>query len=40
MDIFVTGGTGYLGRAMIGVSLNRGHAVRALTGRRRWIDFS
>jgi nucleoside-diphosphate-sugar epimerase len=31
MDVFVTGGTGYLGRAMIGVLLNRGHAVRALT---------
>lgn len=31
MDVFVTGGTGYVGRAMIGVLLNRGHAVRALT---------
>jgi uncharacterized protein YbjT (DUF2867 family) len=31
MDIFVTGGTGYLGRATISVLLNRRHAVRALT---------
>ena len=31
MDVFVTGGTGYLGRAMIGALLNRAHAVRALT---------
>lgn len=31
MDVFVTGGTGYLGRAMIGALLQRGHAVRALT---------
>ena len=31
MDVFVTGGTGYLGRAMIGALLNRRHAVRALT---------
>ena len=30
MDVFVTGGTGYVGRAMIGRLLNRGHAVRAL----------
>ena len=31
MDVFVTGGTGYLGRAMIGALLNRRHGVRALT---------
>jgi uncharacterized protein YbjT (DUF2867 family) len=31
MDIFVTGGTGYVGREMIGTLLRRGHAVRALT---------
>ena len=31
MDVFVTGGTGYLGRAMIGALLNRRHSVRALT---------
>ncbi len=31
MDVFVTGGTGYLGRETIGVLLQRGHAVRALT---------
>ncbi len=31
MDVFVTGGTGYLGRAMIGVLLNRRHTVRTLT---------
>jgi nucleoside-diphosphate-sugar epimerase len=31
MDVFVTGGTGYLGRAVIDVMLHRGHAVRALT---------
>jgi nucleoside-diphosphate-sugar epimerase len=31
MDVFVAGGTGYLGRAMIGALLNRRHAVRALT---------
>jgi len=31
MDVFVTGGTGYLGRAMIGALLNRQHSVRALT---------
>ena len=30
MDVFVTGGTGYLGRAMIDALLHRGHAVRAL----------
>jgi uncharacterized protein YbjT (DUF2867 family) len=30
MDVFVTGGTGYLGRAMIGRLLSRGHEVRAL----------
>src|ERR1700690_4140546 len=30
MDVFVTGGTGYLGRAMIGALLNRRHAVRVL----------
>jgi len=31
VDVFVTGGTGYLGRETIGVLLQRGHAVRALT---------
>ena len=31
MDVFVTGGTGYLGRATIGALLNRRHAVRVLT---------
>lgn len=31
MDVFVTGGTGYLGRAMIAALLKRGHTVRALT---------
>jgi uncharacterized protein YbjT (DUF2867 family) len=31
MDVFVTGGTGYLGRATIGALLNRRHSVRALT---------
>ena len=31
MDLFVTGGTGYLGRATIGALLNRRHAVRVLT---------
>jgi len=30
MDVFVTGGTGYLGRAVIDALLHRGHAVRAL----------
>jgi nucleoside-diphosphate-sugar epimerase len=30
MDVFVTGGTGYLGRAMIAALLNRRHAVRVL----------
>ncbi|MGQ0649876.1 MAG: SDR family oxidoreductase [Gemmatimonadaceae bacterium] len=29
-DVFVTGGTGYIGRAAIAVLLERGHAVRAL----------
>lgn len=31
MDVFVTGGTGYLGRETIGILLQRGHTVRALT---------
>jgi uncharacterized protein YbjT (DUF2867 family) len=31
MDVFVSGGTGYLGRAMIGALLHRRHSVRALT---------
>jgi uncharacterized protein YbjT (DUF2867 family) len=31
MDVFVSGGTGYIGRAMIFRLLSRGHAVRALT---------
>ena len=31
MDVFVTGGTGYLGRAMTGALLIRRHSVRALT---------
>jgi uncharacterized protein YbjT (DUF2867 family) len=31
MDVFVSGGTGYLGRATIGLLLDRGHDVRALT---------
>jgi uncharacterized protein YbjT (DUF2867 family) len=30
MDVFVTGGTGYVGRAMIRALLDRQHAVRAL----------
>jgi uncharacterized protein YbjT (DUF2867 family) len=30
-QVFVTGGTGYLGRPLIGELLSRGHAVRALT---------
>ena len=30
MDVFVTGGTGYVGREMIGALLRHGHAVRAL----------
>jgi uncharacterized protein YbjT (DUF2867 family) len=30
MEVFVTGGTGYLGRAMIDALLRRGHVVRAL----------
>jgi uncharacterized protein YbjT (DUF2867 family) len=30
MEVFVTGGTGYLGRAMIDSLLQRGHVVRAL----------
>jgi uncharacterized protein YbjT (DUF2867 family) len=30
-DIFVTGGTGYLGRPLIEALLSRGHTVRALT---------
>jgi uncharacterized protein YbjT (DUF2867 family) len=30
-DIFVTGGTGYLGRPLIETLLSRGHTVRALT---------
>ena len=30
MDVFVTGGTGYIGRAMIVALLKRGHTVRAL----------
>ena len=31
MDVFVTGGTGYIGRALIPPLLARGHRVRALT---------
>jgi uncharacterized protein YbjT (DUF2867 family) len=31
MDVFVTGGTGYVGRAMIAALLKRGHIVLALT---------
>ena len=31
MDVFVSGGTGHLGRAMIGALLHRRHDVRALT---------
>jgi len=30
MDVFVTGGTGYIGRALIPVLLRRGHRVRVL----------
>ena len=30
-DVFVTGGTGYLGRPLIEALLARGHTVRALT---------
>ena len=32
-DVFVTGGTGYIGRALIPALLERGHAVRALVRR-------
>src|SRR5262245_49519568 len=31
MKVFVTGGTGYLGRPLIGRMLERGHSVRALS---------
>ena len=30
-EVFVTGGTGYIGRALIPALLQRGHLVRALT---------
>src|SRR5688500_13099330 len=30
-EVFVTGGTGYLGRALIDALIRRGHRVRALT---------
>ena len=30
MNVFVTGGTGYIGTRMIAALLQRGHAVRAL----------
>ena len=32
-DVFITGGTGYIGRALIPALLERGHAVRALARR-------
>src|ERR1041385_8006784 len=32
-DIFMTGGTGYIGRRLIPLLLSRGHKVRALTRR-------